>query len=165
MIDTEERAERAKAYFKAGYNCCQAVLLAYSDKSSLDEEQLATIGAPLGGGMGRLREVCGTVSGMFLVSGFCEKASDPKDAEAKKRCYATVQQLAQAFREKNGSIICRDLLSGDILKDKSSVPQARTEEYYKKRPCTELVGDAARIVGLYITAKQENESKQGAENA
>ncbi|MFI3298578.1 MAG: C-GCAxxG-C-C family protein [Rikenellaceae bacterium] len=150
MIEIEQRAQNAKDYFKSGYNCCQAVLLAYNDFTNLDKETLATLGAPLGGGMGRLREVCGTVTGMFIVSGFCEKASDPQDREAKKRAYATVQSLSQSFKEMHGSIVCRELLSGEILKDKSSVPELRTDEYYKKRPCAELVADAARIVGQYI---------------
>ncbi len=151
MIDVNLRVEQAKAYFKDGYNCCQSVLLTYSDITGLSDTLAATISAPLGGGMGRLREVCGAVSGMFLVSGFiCNGASDPADREAKKQCYASVQSLAASFREHNGSIICRELLSGDVLKDTSSVPAERTAEYYKKRPCAELVGDAARIIGEEI---------------
>ncbi|MFI3317668.1 MAG: C-GCAxxG-C-C family protein [Rikenellaceae bacterium] len=160
MVDIENRAERAKSLFKDdGYNCCQSVLLAYSDMTALSHEALATISAPFGGGMGRLREVCGAVSGMLMVSGFCERAHDPKDREAKKRSYATVQLLAEEFSSLSGSIICRELLSGDILKDRSSVPEKRSEEYYKKRPCAELVAQAARIVGHYINEREAKDEK------
>lgn len=153
MIDIEERATRAIANFKGGYNCSQSVVLAYSDITDLPEEQLAMITTPFGGGMGRLREVCGAVTGMFFVSGFCEKVSSPKDLDGKKRAYESVQRLAKEFRSMNGAIVCRELLSGETLKDKSATPEARSEEYYKKRPCAELVGDAARIVGRYLIEK------------
>ncbi len=155
MIDVNLKVEQAMANFAAGYNCCQAVLLAFSDFTGLETELASTIAAPLGGGMGRLREVCGAVSGMFLVSGFLtDGASDIANREAKKQCYATVQGLASEFRASNGSIICRELLSSDVVSDKSSVPAERTAEYYKKRPCKELVGDAARIVAEYINNRE-----------
>lgn len=153
MVNIDERAAKAVSYFKEdGYNCCQSVLLAYQDITGVDKSVLATISAPLGGGMGRLREVCGAVTGMFMVSGFAVKADNPKDRERKKESYQTVQQLASSFKNINGSIICRELLSGETLKDKSAVPQERTAEYYKKRPCVELVKDAAIIIGEYINA-------------
>ncbi len=159
MIDVNLRVEQAKAYFKDGYNCCQSVLLTYGDVTGLSKDVAAALSAPLGGGMGRLREVCGAVSGMFLVSGFvCNGASDPSNREAKKMCYASVQSLASTFRAQNRSIICRELLSGDVLSDKSSVPAERTEEYYKKRPCADLVGDAARIIGEHINQINENKA-------
>lgn len=99
--------------------------------------------------MGRLREVCGTVSGMFLAAGILYGYTEPKDYEGKKEHYARIQELAHTFKEKNGSIICRELLG---LKDASlsPVPEKRTDEYYKKRPCMELAGCAAGILSEYM---------------
>ena len=98
-----------------------------------------------GGGMGRLREVCGTVSGMLLVLGLLRGYSDPKDLEGKKELYSQVQQLARTFREHNKSIICRELLGLDHHSDEPT-PSLRTPEYYKKRPCADLAADAAKIL-------------------
>ncbi len=148
-VDVKERRERAMQNFADGYNCAQAVVLAYSDIVEIDPRQLATISAPLGGGMGRLREVCGAVSGMFMVSGFIHNNYDPKDRGAKIATYQTVQSLAEGFRELNGSIICRELL-GLSVKQQIPIPEERTEAYYKKRPCKELVGIAAELVGEAI---------------
>lgn len=145
-MNVEERVARAREYFQAGYNCCQAVVLAYADMMPADNQTLATIAAPFGGGMGRMREVCGTVSGMTMVAGAIEPAPSNTDPEAKRRNYALVQKMASAFRNQNGSIICRELL-GLEGRDTAPTPSARTEEYYRKRPCVELVGIAARIVG------------------
>ncbi len=154
MIDVEQRVARAMDYFTDGYNCSQAVVLAYDDLVALDRELLATIAAPFGGGMGRLREVCGAVSGMFMVSGFVNKANDPLDLDAKKLNYKGVQMLAKQFTDANGSIVCRELL-GLSVKKQEPTPEARTEEYYKKRPCKELVGMAARFVGEMINEKTD----------
>ena len=127
--------ETAQKYFTDGYNCAQSVLLAFADELGIDADTAAAISAPFGGGMGRLREVCGAVSGMV-------------DAETKKRQYADVQELARKFEERNGSIICRELLG---LEGKSApTPEKRTSEYYKKRPCGEMVGDAAEIFAQYL---------------
>lgn len=146
-FDLEARVEMAKNLFTSGYNCCQAVILAYHDILGIDRKLAATISAPLGGGMGRLREVCGAVSGMFLLSGFIVPADDPKDRTKKTESYALVQELAAAFRENTGSIICRELLGIDHGQQESPIPSKRTQEYYKKRPCTEIVALAARIIG------------------
>ncbi len=153
-VDVNERRERAMQNFADGYNCTQAVVLAYSDIIDIEPKTLATISAPLGGGMGRLREVCGAVSGMFMVSGFVYNNFEPSDREAKKSTYALVQFLAEEFRAKNGSIICRELL-GLSVKSESPEPAERTAEYYKKRPCKELVGIAAELVGEAINRKDE----------
>ena len=152
MIDVKQKEQEAVALFKSGYNCCQSVVLAYADFMEQSPEVLATITAPMGAGMGRLREVCGTVTGMFLVSGFLHKANDPKDLKMKALSYATVQELAKEFTDENGSIICRDLL-GLIKKEESPVPDERNAEYYKKRPCVELVAMSARLVGEKINDK------------
>ena len=144
----KERAEKAKAYFLDGYNCSQSVFMAYADLFDLDVELASKLASSFGGGMGRLREVCGTCTGMFMVASMAIPA-DNKDADAKKANYALVQQVAEDFRKENGSIICRELLGLDHKKDEPT-PSPRTAEYYKKRPCAVLVGDAARIVGEYL---------------
>lgn len=154
MVDIEQRAAAAMDYFTSGYNCCQAVIMAFDDIAEVDKELLATIAAPFGGGMGRLREVCGAVSGMFMVSGFVYKANDPLQLEAKKINYKNVQMLAKKFSDANGSIICRELL-GLSVKSQEPTPEARTNEYYQKRPCKELVGMAARFAGEMINEKTD----------
>ena len=150
-VNPQERAEQAREYFTSGYNCAQSVFLAYQDITGIDEVLAATISAPFGGGMGRLREVCGAVSGMTMVAGFIAPNSQPNDNENKKNCYATVQALAEEFRAENGSIVCRELLGLAQQKD-DPTPSPRTGEYYKRRPCAEYVAIAARIVGEKINA-------------
>ena len=102
-----------------------------------------------GGGMGRLREVCGSVSGMFLVAGLLYGYDSPETGQRKTELYGKIQELAHKFEEKNGSIICRELL-GLSVKEEPPVPEARTQEYYKKRPCPELVGMAAEILADFV---------------
>ena len=152
-VNPQERAEQAREYFTSGYNCAQSVFLAYQDITGIDEVLAATISAPFGGGMGRLREVCGAVSGMTMVAGFIAPNSQPNDNENKKNCYATVQALAEEFRAENGSIVCRELLGIAQQKD-DPTPSPRTGEYYKRRPCAEYVAIAARIVGEKINAME-----------
>ena len=152
-VNPQERAEQAREYFTSGYNCAQSVYLAYRDITGIDEVLAATISAPFGGGMGRLREVCGAVSGMTMVAGFIAPNSQPNDNENKKNCYATVQALAEEFRAENGSIVCRELLGLAQQKD-DPTPSPRTGEYYKRRPCAEYVAIAARIVGEKINAME-----------
>lgn len=142
------RALKAMELFKEGYNCAQAVVLAYEDYFEESPETLALLVSSFGGGMGRLREVCGAVSGMFFVAGKLYGYADPKAGKEKMDHYARIQELAASFREGNGSIVCRELLG---LQEKVSAPapEERTTEYYKKRPCVELVGDAAEILDRY----------------
>ena len=149
IINAEERALRAKEYFNNGYNCAQSVALAYADITNLDEEMVAKITASFGGGMGRLREVCGAVSGMAFLASFISPCPSADNAEAKKANYALVQEFAEQFRKQNGNIVCRSLLGLDRPKDEPT-PSPRTAEYYKKRPCAEYVYDAALIVGEYL---------------
>ena len=153
-VNPQERAEQAREYFTAGYNCAQAVFLAYRDITGIEEELAATISAPFGGGMGRLREVCGAVSGMTMVAGFISPNPQPNDNENKKNCYATVQSLAEEFRAENGHIVCRELLGLTQQKD-DPTPSPRTGEYYKRRPCAEYVAIAARILGEKINSMEE----------
>ena len=156
-LNIEERVEKAKRLFKeGGYNCCQAVVLAYNDLFGLDDETAAAISSGFGGGMGRMREVCGSVSGMTLLAGLMRPASDPSIKDWRTANYALVQKMAGEFRDMNGSIVCKELLglvpigSGTPVPKESPEPSDRTPEYYKKRPCEELVGIAARIVGENI---------------
>lgn len=142
--------EKAKALFLGGYNCSQSVVAAFSDVTGLDEKTALMLASPFGGGMGRMREVCGAVSGMLLVLGALYGVARTENNAQKAELYARVQELSRQYREQNGSIICRELLSGEILKDKSAVPEERTPEYYKKRPCAELVACAAKILDGYI---------------
>ena len=154
QFDLEERVAKAKRLFKEdGYNCCQAVVLAYNDLFGIDDTMAASLSSGFGGGMGRMREVCGSVSGMVLLAGLIAPADNPSDKNGRTRNYALVQDVAGEFRKMNGSIVCRELLGLTPIGSSSPVPQEspepsdRTAEYYKKRPCEELVSISARIIG------------------
>ncbi len=138
-------AELAKRLFLEGYNCSQAVFCAFCDVTGLEMGAAARMASSFGGGLGRLREVCGTVSGAALVLGMVRGYSDPKDYPAKKAHYALVQEFARRFREANGSIVCRELLRGTGA-TAGGAPEARTAEYYSKRPCPNLAYSAAEIL-------------------
>ena len=143
------RREMAMANFLKGYNCSQSIVLAFEDMLPADKTTLAKMASSFGGGMGRLREVCGAVSGMFMVSGLLYGYDGPETGQVKADHYARIQELARRFEDKQGSIVCRELLGLNVHHD-VSVPEARTEEYYKKRPCIQIVGDAAEILEEYI---------------
>ena len=140
-----DHAEKARALFLEGYNCAQAVFCAFEDLTGLDRETSARLASSFGGGMGRMREVCGTVSGALLVLGQLCGYSDPADSKAKTEHYHLVQEFARRFREINGTIICRELLKGVRTKPGND-PEARTAEYYASRPCLRHVGEAAEIL-------------------
>lgn len=141
------RAEMAKENFLSGYNCSQSVVLAFSDLTGVDKDTLLKLSSPFGGGMGRMREVCGAVSGMYIVLGLLEGYSDNKAYEQKKELYKTVQELAERFKVENGSIICRE-----VLKNPSSSPEPtiRDDKFYKERPCVKMVMTAADILENYL---------------
>lgn len=145
-INVEERAEQAVNNFKSGYNCAQAVYVAYADLFNMDPKTAAIIAAPMGAGIGRMREVCGTVSGAALIAGLAIPCDNPSDMASKTRCYTLVQKVAERFRQENGSIICRELLGIAPVKE-SPAPSPRNEAYYKKRPCVELVRMSATFIG------------------
>ena len=126
-----EKTEKAKELFKRGYNCSQAVLGVFCEELGMDFETAMKIACSFGGGMGRMREVCGTVSGMFMAAGLTYASASDSPVE-KGEHYKRVQELAKRFREKNGSIICRELLEG-VTSSNTPIPSDRTEEYYKKR--------------------------------
>lgn len=138
-------AEKAVKLFKeSGWNCAQSVYGAFTDVTGMDERTAMRISSSFGGGMGRMREVCGAVSGALMVLGVACASDDPTDQKAKAAHYALVQDFARRFKERTGTIICRELLANQA--DTSPVPEPRTEKYYKKRPCALLVQDAAEIV-------------------
>mgnify|MGYP001630949401 CR=1 FL=1 len=143
------RQEKAKDYFMKGYNCSQSVFAAFADIYGIEEETALKLSCSFGAGMGRMREVCGAVSGMFLAAGLECGNTDPKDQVHKKENYETVRMLADKFKEKNQTIICRELL-GIRKAEKEAAPSERTEEYYKTRPCVKMVMDAAGILEEYL---------------
>ncbi len=143
--EIEKRAERAKELFHQGFNCSQSVFAACADIYGIHDEALALrLSASFGGGIGRMRLTCGAACGMFLLAGMENGSFTPHDAEGKKQNYALVQELAAQFKAENGSLICSELL-GIAPKPQEPTPEARTEAYYHKRPCAEMVGNAVRI--------------------
>lgn len=143
------RPENAKELFESGCNCCQAVFCAFLDEINMNKDDAMRLSAGFGGGFGRLREVCGAVSGMTMVLSNKFASTDPNDKEKKAALYALIQQAAGDFKTENGSIVCRELL-GLAEKSSAPVPEERTKEYYKKRPCAELVKCAAQIAEKYL---------------
>lgn len=148
-----DRATKAAELFLEGYNCAQAVAVAFCDLTGLAPDVSAKLASSFGGGMGRLREVCGAVSGMLMVAGILYGYDNADAEETKKAHYTLVQELAGKFREENGSIICRDILKNP---PSDPAPSPRTAEYYAQRPCARMVYSAAKIMDDYI---QENPVK------
>ena len=159
-MNIEERVEKAVALFKEGYNCSQSVVGAYADIYGFTQEQALKMSASFGAGIGRMRETCGAACGMFLLAGLETGCTDPKDANGKGANYAVVQDLAAKFSEINGSLICAELLGLREKKDTGigapTQPQERNAEYYKKRPCVEMVRTAAQLFGEYLDSKENN---------
>lgn len=146
------KGQKAKQLFLSGYNCAQAVAGAFCDEMGMEFSLVSRLVSPFGGGIGRTREVCGTVSGMMFVLGSLYGYDDPSAGDEKKRVYSEAQQLINRFKADNGSIICRELL-GLSRKSSSPTPSQRTSEYYKKRPCPELCEYAADILEEFISNK------------
>ena len=150
--EIETRAQRAVDLFKQGFNCSQSVFAACADLYGVTDEQLALrLSASFGGGMGRMRLVCGAASGMFMLAGLHNGSATPHDNEGKMANYAFVQKLAGEFKGKYGSLICAELLGlapkgqCDVKLDLDPRPAERTPEYYEKRPCSEMIAEAVRI--------------------
>lgn len=184
-------AAGAKALFLEGYNCAQAVFCAFGDVTGLDRDTSARLASSFGGGLGRLREVCGAVSGAAMVLGAAKGYANPKDAKAKKEHYERVREFAGRFRDSEGSILCRELLAGakpdrnrtagrtghggagitsaekpggDRIPEYAKPggdPEERTAEYYRKRPCPELVYRAAQILEEMLTGMPDEMQKEG----
>ena len=145
-IEKSTRGSKTKEIFRSGYNCTQSVLLAYEDyikDKGLDVKTVLRMASPMGGGISRLREVCGAVSALCLLIGLTDGYDSPDD-EKKKDLYGKVQSLLLEFQEYNGSIVCRELLGLTQKKDEPA-PSKRTKEYYEKRPCADLCAVATAI--------------------
>lgn len=172
--ETEQYVQRAVAFFKQGYNCSQSVAMAFADKYGIPEALMARLSASFGGGIGRMRETCGSACGMFLLAGLEVTNTDDRpeqfpidqnpypDQELKKQNYAVVQRLAADFKAQTGSIICKELLGlnkrradGTLPEIQiTATPEARTDEYYRKRPCIRMVETAVRIYMKYLHEKE-----------
>jgi len=145
------KRELAESNFVTGYSCAQAVVKAFADVTGFDDEQAMRLCSSFGGGMGRLREVCGAVSGMFIVEGLLEGYFDPTAENAqlqKAEHYKRIQELARRFKERNTSIIRREILGARATTN--PMPDERTPEYYKTRPCARMCGDAAEILEAFL---------------
>ncbi len=149
-IDVSGRVQQAVSFFEEGYNCSQAVFMAYSDLYGIDQETAAKLATSFGGGMGRLREICGALSGAFLVLGLHYPYVNVSDRKSKNENYKVVQKVANDFKLEMGSYICADLLK---VKREAQSPESaeRTSEYYESRPCARCVAVAARIIEEEIT--------------
>lgn len=139
-----DRAERAASLFRQGYNCAQASFLAFSDLTGLDTDTAVRVASCFGGGIGRMREVCGAASGALMALGMLHTPEDPSDQAKKAEYYERIQRYAQRFRACNGALLCRDLLGNQA--GKGPVPEARTESYYQRRPCEQIVFHAVRLM-------------------
>ena len=151
-MTVDERAELAHSNFLRGYNCSQSIVLAFPDvlaKAGIEPSVAAKLASPFGGGMGRMREVCGAVSGMLMVLGLAQGYDEAKAYAEKKDLYQKVQTLCTRYSNENGSIVCRELLGLGKGPDEPT-PQRRTEGYYRKRPCPELCACAARILAEHL---------------
>ncbi len=144
-----KHSEKAGELFMQGYNCSQSVVGAFCEELGMDFETAVKLVSPLGGGMGRLREVCGAVSGMFLLTGMIFGYTEPNNLEVKGKLYERIQELAKRFKAKHNTIICRELLEGIETSD-SPEPSERTAEYYQKRPCLKIIKEAAQIFEEYL---------------
>lgn len=161
-IDEQEmnvRVQRAVDNFMQGYGCCQSVVAAFADLYGLDDTMAKRVAAGFGGGVGRLRMMCGAVSGIVMLVGLDCGQTEGSDRTGKSHCYQVVQQLLAEFKEQNGSVICAELLGlkGHDKAMTSYVASPRTAEYYKTRPCAAKVECAAKIFAAYLMEKENNE--------
>ena len=152
--ELEERVARAVGNFMQGYGCCQSVVAAFADLYGLDETMAKRIAAGFGGGVGRMRMMCGAVSGIVILVGLDCGQTEGADRQGKSACYKVVQQLLAESKEENGSLICAELLGlkGPVPMG-NYVASERTKEYYKQRPCAAKVESAARIFARYLDQK------------
>ena len=154
----EKRIEKAVELFKEGYNCSQSVVAAFADMYGFTNEQALKMSASFGGGIGRMRQTCGAACGLFMLAGLETGCTEGKDREGKENNYKVVQALAEEFRKRNGSLICAELLGLSKPAPTPATPEARTAEYYKKRPCVKMVEEAARIWCEYLSTNSEKKS-------
>ncbi len=138
-------SDKAVEYFESGYNCAQAVFLTFAPQFGIDKDTALKLSSSFGGGMGRLREVCGAVSAMFAIAGLKSGYTEPNNIEVKAQHYELIQHLANEFKKTHKTIICRELLNMPEGAD-TPTPSARTEQYYKERPCSKFIRTAAEII-------------------
>jgi len=153
--DLEDRVQNAVEIFMQGYGCSQSVVAAFADLYGLDDTMAKKLSAGFGGGVGRMRMMCGAVSAIVMLVGLDCGQTEGSDKEGKAACYKVVQELLAKFKERNGSIICAELLELNgckAVKD-TNVPDERNAEYYRKRPCARKVESAARVFAEYLDAK------------
>lgn len=150
--ELEARVQRAVDNFMQGYGCCQSVVAAFADLYNLDDTMAKRIAAGFGGGVGRMRMMCGAVSGIVILAGLDRGQIDGADRKGKSMCYKVVQELLDEFKVQNGSVVCAELLGlkGHEKAQSSNVASPRTAEYYKTRPCAAKVESAARIFAEYL---------------
>ena len=146
----EERIEKAVELFKEGFNCSQSVVAAFADHYGFTHEQALRMSASFGGGIGRMRETCGAACGLFMLAGLETGATSGADSNGKAANYALIQELAEEFKRRNGALKCADLLGLSKKEPVVSTPEARTDQYYAKRPCVKMVEEAARIWSEYL---------------
>ena len=145
------RVDKAAELFLEGFNCSQSVFTAFCDRFGMDEETAKKVSAGLGGGVGRMREVCGAVSGAAMVIGSIASATEGDDKENKAKNYELVREFAERFKERHGgTVICREILKLNVPMENTAMPESRTAEYYKNRPCLKVVEDAADILTQMI---------------
>lgn len=159
-MNVQEYVDRGVALFKQGYNCSQSVAMAFADYYSIDSVLMSRLVGSFGGGIGRMRETCGAACGMFMLAGLevTKNGESYPDAELKKQNYQAVQHLAEMFRQQTGSILCRDLIGLNKQRLDGSIPpiqicptpEARTDDYYRKRPCIRMVETAIRLYCQYL---------------
>lgn len=154
--ELEERITRAVENFMQGYGCCQSVVAAFADLYGLDDVMAKRIAAGFGGGVGRMRMMCGAVSGLVILAGLDCGQTEGSDRAGKTACYKVVQQLLAKFKERNGSVVCAELLGLGGVKPQpvTYVPDERNAEYYKVRPCARKVESAARVFAEYLEEKE-----------
>lgn len=155
LMEENKYSKKAGELFRQGYNCAQSVFCAFAEDIGMDFDTALKLSSSFGGGMGRLREVCGAVSAMFMIAGLKYGYTSPNDDITKAEHYERIQKLAKEFKKNNKTIICRELLGLDVKQD-SPIPEKRTEQYYKSRPCEKLIMEAAEIISNYISSKKES---------
>lgn len=149
--ELEERIQRAVELFMSGFGCCQSVVAAFADMYGFTEKQAVLVAAGFGGGVGRMRMMCGAASGLVILAGLNDGQTEGSDREGKAHCYKVVQQLLEDFKQENGSYICAELLGlKGPVKPGNFVPDERNAEYYKARPCAAKVESAARVFAKYL---------------
>lgn len=154
-----KEVERAGELFLQGFNCSQAVFTAFCHRFGMDEETAKRVSAGLGGGVGRMREVCGAVSGAAMVLGSLAAAVEGDDKENKTKNYELVREFSERFKQRHGgTVICREMLKLNVEMEKTAMPENRTAEYYKNRPCLKAVEDAAEIVKNIIDEQEKGET-------